>query len=194
MEISRKYKWRPGGPKPIVEAAVFGEAMEAHGLLIGNRPIVADDIVKIAEDPTSPIHPMFQWDNDKAASEYRKVQARHYLGSLEIVLVRSEAMPAISTKAFHVVEIAKQRGYVPTETIMSERDLRMQVLATAKRELESFLRKYTHVLSLGPAGYTARIQAVVDAIKDEVDQLATDAQKRRPQPTGADDSPRVPAE
>lgn len=39
--------------------------------------IPLDEVVNTARPPTSPLHPVFEWDNKKAADEYRLHQARH---------------------------------------------------------------------------------------------------------------------
>jgi hypothetical protein len=71
----------------------------------------------------------------------------------------------------------RRHGYVARERILSSRDLRQQVIAAAKRELENFLTKYASTLSLSRA--LPHLNDAIDAMRDEIDNLATEATRRR---------------
>jgi hypothetical protein len=95
-----------------------------------------------------------------------------------LVRVQIEAGPALSNKAMFVVRDDRdRRGYLGSDTIMTDRDLRAQVIASAKKELETFVTKYVGILAMGT--YVPRLHEVIDQMRDEIDQLATDAQRRR---------------
>lgn len=168
-----KYAWREGGPKPKIPAEVFGTVVEqiSGGDIEGVKP---EAIVEAARAPSSPIHALFNWDNAEAAELYRRQQARHYVGALQIVRIRTEEGPTVSNRAFFAV---KPRGYVPHDRVLSDRDLKHQVIASAKKELESYVQKYASILAFGT--FVPRLQEIIDGMRDEIDQLAVDATTRR---------------
>jgi hypothetical protein len=170
-----QYQWKPGGPKPPVDAQTFGEVVEklAGGELGSAQP---GDIVDAARKRGSPIRDCFEWDDSVAAEEHRKQQARQLVGALQIVRVHVEGGPTLSNRAFFSVREADRRGYKPIEKIMGDADLRKQVLEDARGELESYLKKFSAVMALGR--FVPELQSIVDAMRDEADQLLADASRR----------------
>lgn len=169
------YTWKPGGPKPPVDAQVFGNVVEQiAGELEAAKP---EDIVEYARSRKSPIHGLFEWRDDAAAELYRRQQARHYVGALQIVRVEFSKGQALSNRAFFHVRTQSRAGYMETDRILSDRDLTQQVLETARKELESYLLKFGSVMALGTV--VPRLQAIVDEMRDSADQLLTDATARR---------------
>lgn len=77
------YKWTRRFP---VDAQIVGEVIEA----LPERS--ADYLLREARKKRSPVHSLFEWDNTKAAREYRLLQARLIINSLEceVVSVGSE--------------------------------------------------------------------------------------------------------
>lgn len=170
-----KFSWREGIPAPAVPAEVFGEVVERIEAEKGS--VKPDDVLEAAQQPDSPIAGLFQWDDKAAANHYRRDQARHYLASLIVVRVRTHEGETASQRAYHVAERGGVRGYRGVQTILSDADMKAQLLDQAKRDLESFLRKYQSLIAL--SAYVPRLNEVVDLIRDEIDQLRTDATKRR---------------
>lgn len=175
----RVYAWRKGFPAPSIEAQVFGEIKEKIEATKGDV-VLAEDILDAARDPSSPIRAALEWDDSKAAHAHRLDQARDLLGGLHIVRVVTESQPNISTKAMFVVNHAGQRGYVSEHRIIGDRELKKQVIASARRELECFIRKYSSVLAMGT--FIPRLQDVVGAMVSEVERLEADAMAKRAPP------------
>lgn len=105
-------------------------------------------VVEAAKSPTSPLHSHFQWNDDKAAHEYRLWQARQL-----IAVVIIEQGPNDTQRTFTSVIIEQNtpkgesqliRAYVDTEKVLDNADLRAQVLRQAVNELERWARKYRH--------------------------------------------------
>jgi hypothetical protein len=169
------YAWRTGGPRPKISAQTFGETVEkiANGALESAKP---EDIVEAARSARSPIHALFEWKNDKAAELYRRDQARQWIGALQIVRVQIEDGPTVSNRAFFSVRTNSRTGYMPHDKILSDKDLKKQVLDSARGELESYMRKFSSVMALG--NYVPRLQELIDAMRDEADQIVVDATKR----------------
>lgn len=186
MEV--KFSWRENMPRPPVEAQVFGEEVERiAGTIDAATPAV---VLDAARDPASPIHAAFEWRDDKAAENFRIYQARKYLGGIVIVRVDIKSGATTQRRAFYNVEQGGKRVYVNEARIASSTDLRRQVVERARAELEAYLRKFGDILADGP--YIPRLREVLDAMRDELDQLATASTRRvgsRTGPKGKKDGP-----
>jgi len=182
------YAWRDGF-KPPVEAEVFGAVVERIQAEKGRYP-GPQDIVEAARQQGSPIKAALQWDDAKAAESYRVDQARKLLNSLQVVVVRLATGQEVASKALFRVKAPEggPGGYAPRGEIVGDRELRAQVVAGARRELEAFVRKYSDVLALGP--FIPRLQDVIDGMLDEIHQLEADAARRRERPAQRDSAER----
>ena len=108
--------------------------------------VFASDIVDAAKSKRSPLHREFEWDDTKAASLYRCEQARLMLRSIEVVY---KEMPSTPVRSYNVVtsatsneETGKKKCYKSTEDILSDPELRMELLSTAFAELRRFQRRF----------------------------------------------------
>jgi hypothetical protein len=81
------YDWRSKRSLPI-DPQVVGEELERLG-----SP-TAHEILDAAASPDSPLHPAFEWDDTKAAHQYRLVQARDLVRRL---VIKSETIAGTST-------------------------------------------------------------------------------------------------
>jgi len=101
-----------------------------------------EDLIEKAENKSSSIHHLFEWDNDEAGRQYRMSQARNIINHIEIE-VRSAHSPDEKVnlviqpqRAFHNVVSGEERGYVSTINIVRDEDLAKQVLQRLTRQLE----------------------------------------------------------
>lgn len=180
------YRWREGGPKPELEAQVFGEEVERIGARLGleHNHVKAEHIVAAAKKRGSPLKALFPFDDVAGSAQaHWEHLARQYLGGLQIVVATVTEGRATSSKGFYSVPVGKgQRGYVARDKIMDDRDLKALVIADAKRDLETYLSRYSGVLQMGT--FVPQLQTVVDQMADEIDQLATSATRRSPPSPG----------
>lgn len=87
----------------------------------------------------SALHSLFEWDDSKAAHEYRLEQARHIIRAQ--VIFNEIAQDKIRI----YVSLPEDRGvdsYRPVVAVLSETQKRQQLLACALAELQAFSRKY----------------------------------------------------
>ncbi len=93
--MKMKYQWKRT-PKGAPNAQVVGEYLwsikEKYGILTPDR------ICAEAQKEKSPLHDCFEWDNDVAAKEHRKAQAREILRFL--VVVETEDIEDCYVRAF----------------------------------------------------------------------------------------------
>lgn len=122
------------------QAQRIGESLDALG-----KDFKPHDVVEAASHPGSPLNPFFQWDDTKAAAEYRLSQARNLIQRVKIIVV-TKGGEKTQTRAFHSVEIVVANKLVPRyvalRTVKANKNLAEQVIQEALRELREWQRKY----------------------------------------------------
>ena len=115
-------------------------AKENNGLLS------AEAVVEVASNPKSILHSRFEWDDDDAAHEYRLWQAR------QLISVAVEVLPGTNQSVQTFVSLSTDRkggkGYRTTVSVMSDADMRAQLLNDALHDLNTFQRKYSELRQL----------------------------------------------
>lgn len=149
MEI----KWRRGFRGGIPADAAHEElerVREERGLL---QP---DAVVDAARDEDSPLHPCFTWDQEKAALEWNKSEARDLIQNLVVVDsgTREERAPVYISVAL----ASGDRSYTPTNVVVADRGMRESSVADALRQIEGWCRRYGSLEDLRPI--TEAIEAV----------------------------------
>lgn len=80
------------------DAQVLGETFEQ---IAERAELTPETVVDEARPEASPIHDFFEWDNDHAAENWRKQEARHYLTHLHIQVVKNSE----PVRAFHLIKV-----------------------------------------------------------------------------------------
>ena len=129
---------------PQVIEALTRIAADNAGIL---RP---ETVVESARDEDSPLHDHFEWDDAEAAAAYRVRQARDMIRICVsyIDVSPDEKMPVRVFVSLTPDREEDGRGYRVTAQVMSDTDLRRQLLADAKREMLSFKAKYQQLTEL----------------------------------------------
>lgn len=138
-------------------AQVVGEALldirEDRGRLI------AGEVVLDATAKDSPLHAYFEWNNTKAAAEYRLTQARHLIAS--VVIVETKEQGEIDPiRAW--CKLNSQEGYEAINVVMRDPALRKEALKEVKRGIDSLREKLVAF-----EGFADLLGAL-----DEVEQIA----------------------
>lgn len=116
--------------------------------------ITPDIVLDAARPATSPLHGIFQWDDSKAAEEYRLMQAAHLIRRIKVTIPAGEGR-SVTVRAFVNVrnedaESDSSRGfYVPVETALAVSDYRSQIIAQCKRDIAAFRAKYAALTEAG---------------------------------------------
>lgn len=107
--------------------------------------LLPEQVVEAARSVKSPLHSRFEWDDGKAAESYRIWQARHLLRICVEYIKESK----------HPVEVfvsltsdRGQGGYRVQTEVLSNAEMRRQLLADALAELEVFRNKYARLREL----------------------------------------------
>jgi len=107
---------------------------EQKGLTSGN-------VVENARNPKSPLHNLFEWNNTKAGEKYRKVQAINLIEKVEVV-IKGKVYGGFESVKVKIEGDGYQKQYQPTTKILSQKELRTQVLKSALNHLEGWRLKY----------------------------------------------------
>lgn len=105
-EYSWNLKGLANGVNPSVAADELKRIKDVYG------KVTPDIIVKESEKNDSPLHPIFEWSDKKAAYHYRLQQARTMLNNLQVKVISSGEEKRIS--AYEVTSVSG--GYKSIET------------------------------------------------------------------------------
>ena len=120
--------------------------------------IKPERVVEAARPKTSPIHDQFEWDNSAAAEKYRLLQASELIRvSVEIIDCGGNRDP-VMVRAFTslTTERGVSGGYRATVQVLSNKQMREQMLADAIAELRAFERRYAILKELAEVFAAAR--------------------------------------
>lgn len=118
---------------------------EEHGTLR------AEDVVEFARDETTALHGEFEWDDSEAAHQYRLDQARR------IIRVNVQILPVggrdiVVPVYVSLVQDRNQAGggYRRLVDVMSDEELRAQLLQQAMKDFERVGLRYRALQELAP--------------------------------------------
>jgi len=149
------YQWKDAGAPTSIDAQVAGEELERIRTFNNGR-LEAEDVVEASRDPKAPLHPVFEWDDTKAAEAHRKSQAMHVIRHIDVVFVKDD-VPRPPIRAFVSVKRDEDRSYTSVQHALSDDELRTQVVAQAWSELEAWRRRYAELAEF------AKLFAMIEA-------------------------------
>lgn len=141
-----QYSWGEGW-SPSLDANIVGGVVEKIEAEHGS--VTKELLLEESRPVESATHSLFEWDNDKAAEQYRLEQARHTISALRVVYVTPEK-EEVSVRAFvNVSELSDKARYRNVEVALSEEDSREAYLKRIRNELEAFIRRNKGIEELG---------------------------------------------
>ncbi len=153
MTNGKRYSFRSGSRLGGEKAHVVGIELEKIESKYGG--VSADHVLAVAEAAKHPLHSFFEWDTDRAAHQYRLEQARHLIRSVVVVYENVpkmiEPIRAFITLGLPETDAVGDDGdkrYLSMHTIMSDEDMRAQLLDQAMAEFHSWERRYQHLEAL----------------------------------------------
>lgn len=117
------------------------ERKELETMAAANNGVVTVDmVIDAAKNEDSPLHSHFEWDNDKAAENYRRWQARALIARCKITIASSEG---VEVRAF--VSLTQDRtsggGYRMTTDVIGDDDLSAELLLDMDRTIAAWKLK-----------------------------------------------------
>ena len=155
------YSWVPGSRLgKNLDAASVGAELEQ--LIAENKQhLPAEKVVERAQDPLSPLHDAFTWDDTRAAHLQRLSEATHLLRSIQVTIT-TPRNKEVTMRMTVTREKPRQPGkyfYTTTEYALSDEELRAEVLRQAIRDLIAFRRKYAELSEL------AQVFTVIEKVR-----------------------------
>jgi len=112
--MESNYNWKMKGLAKGVDPSIAAEELQRLQNVYGI--ITPEIIVNESKDPKSVLHPIFEWDNKKAAFNYRIQQARILLNNIRMIIVTDGESKEIS-----VYEVTSYKdGYKSVDSLTSD--------------------------------------------------------------------------
>ena len=108
----------------------------------------ASAVVDFARDPSTALHARFDWDDSVAAEKWRLEQARTIIARVKITF---DHRPNVQVRAWVSLpqdRVTDEPSYRATVNVMSDSDLRQQLLSSVKDELVRLRRKHADLSEL----------------------------------------------
>lgn len=131
-----EYSW--SGPKRAVSAEKVAKHISELEKEFGE--VTSKIFLDSARSDDSEMHRLFEWDDTKAAENYRMEQARVIIASIRVNVIEEDSAPII-TRAF-VQYKPKQSGYISINKALTDEDKRETVIQQARKEAAWFVEKY----------------------------------------------------
>ena len=139
-----KYFARKGSRIKQADAEIIGPALEK--IKQRHKTLTAELILAEARRRRSPLNQFFEWDDTKAANQYRLVQARTMRGAIEVVINETKI------PAFHRVTVLVQSEdqkkpkpvsvFLGIEDILESEAMVDQWINQAKLDLVAYRNRY----------------------------------------------------
>lgn len=102
--------------------------------------LMPEAVVEFARNPSTALHSQFDWDDSEAASKWRLEQAR---GIIRVqVEVKESGKQSVPVYVHLRSDREEDGGYRRLVDVLSDNDLREQLLTQAKQDMRTFKKKY----------------------------------------------------
>lgn len=142
MNEIKSVGWRSGFRAKVAADKAFSEVDKIRKKNDGR--VTAGSVVDQARPRRNPLHKQFEWDDSKAAEEFRKEEARTMLRSIEVVYEEAQAVGPVRALEVvtEVIGDEPQKFYRSTSEILEDPNARDELLGNAIRDALSFKRRY----------------------------------------------------
>lgn len=137
------YQWKPFSCLKA-DAQAAGEQMEVLERTGGLTPA---RLLDANREVGTPLHDDFEWNDTVAAEKFRENQASYIIRHL-VVNETTTAQEPVMVRAFIGVMEDQKPVYVGLSRVLSDAELRVQMLDSAKADLMAFRNKYNSLEEL----------------------------------------------
>lgn len=144
VKVRKKYKATIGAPFNRDKVQVYGEALQDISNK-NNGELKPKIVVDEARNQSNPLHEYFDWDDTSAAEKHRLFQARNMINHITVEITydnKKEDWKGWFSVDSTPDEKTINKVYVNVERIISEPDLREQILMRAIEEADYWRQKY----------------------------------------------------
>ncbi len=146
--MKTKYSFVSGSRLKASKANVAGRELDR--LTKVNGGLTAENVVGSARARASPLHSFFEWKDSVAAQRYRLEQARHLMRCVVVLyddmpLKTDEPIRAFIAFAKHPESLRDDGRYVAMHQILTDAELREQLVDEALAEHIRWEKRYAHL-------------------------------------------------
>ena len=123
-----------------VKAQLVGEELTKLAN-INKGALLAETVVRAARPVRSVLHGCFEWDDKKAAHQYRVMQAGHILRSVVVVEKDPETQQSITCRAFPCIEHEGGNYYTTIAHVMDDSELQENLAQQIVKNLRYWREK-----------------------------------------------------
>lgn len=105
-------------------------------------------VVESARSPLSPLHDKFTWDDTQAAHEFRLQEARKLIRVTVHMLPNGRGEEERVWVSLKHDQAQEGGGYRTLVSVLSDADLRKQLLQQSLKDMQYFSEKYSHLEEL----------------------------------------------
>jgi alkylated DNA nucleotide flippase Atl1 len=139
-----RYSFKEGSQFNQKSAQKVGETLSG---MTKSSPLTAERVVGEAKREASPLHKFFEWNNQKAAKEYRLEQARRLMRSVVVVYESAKELPPVRAFITYVGDGEKE-GYGITSVLLSDEEERARQVQRALKEANEWKQRWFHLKEL----------------------------------------------
>lgn len=162
------YQWREGA-RFAVKAQTAGEELARIAKVDPKGRILPAVVVNESRPDEAPLHPIFEWNDFRAAELHRQEQARQIVRSVFVVHeTKTEPDHGPVQVYVHVRDDEGEGCYMTTSRVMSDDDLRAQAIADALALFKGVKRRFEHLSEL--RGIFAEIERVERELAEEAEK------------------------
>ena len=126
-------------------------------------------VVKDAGKPNSPLHDYFEWNDGRAGAQYRLMQARHLIRSVEVVIRTDTAVFEAIAYVRDPRAAATEQGYVAIESLRNDPESAREALLYECRRVAGLLERTRKIaLTLGLASEVDAMLEGLDALQGRI--------------------------
>lgn len=135
-----------------------------------NGRLTPDDVVADAQNPDSPLHELFQWDDAKAAHQHRLDQARQLITTIRVVTKTSKSVVQTVAYVRDPDVPSRKQGYRSVVSLRhDEVAAREAVCAEFARAAAIMRRARELALALGLDGDVDQVLTSIDQLRRRAD-------------------------
>jgi len=161
MAKKKEYVYRSGWNFPVPPAVAYAELQRIRA----TEGLSANAVIEAAEPEGAVLHPAFEWDDATAGGQYRLMQARHLIRSVQVV----QADGASRSVYVHVTSAEKAGEYDTIEAVVQNPDRYTLALMELEKKLgaarEAVEELKAAALATGDPDKMARITIAVEAMR-----------------------------
>jgi DNA-directed RNA polymerase subunit RPC12/RpoP len=145
--------------------------------------VTARDVLDVGRSEQSPIHKYFEWNNDKAADEYRLEQARRMMRSIRITYTETNIKgeeESYSGRVIQAMQVTpyedKARQYHSFKTLHGDTLFAAKLLGSAVDDLKSWKRKYEPYVEMWD-----KFEQALIGVSNQIDEFEEDITVNAPE-------------